>query len=130
MLSHSILIVVTCQVFDTLRKVFLPTVEPRLGFERFLSWLEEIAGDAKLILISHGAADIQVLDRNLCNHDLDHRLYRSVGKYVNFQEYIATHFKDISPKMSLKHLVEIYCKDWEFRLHCADEDSQALSQVT
>jgi len=117
------------QVFDTLRKVFLPTVEPRLGFERFLSWLEEIAGDAKLILISHGAADIQVLDRNLCNHDLDHRLYRSVGKYVNFQEYIATHFKDISPKMSLKHLVEIYCKDWEFRLHCADEDSQALSQV-
>ena len=81
------------------------------------------------MMISHGNADILVLDRNFSKYDLEERLYKYVSKYVDFQEYLAVHFKDISSRMSLKDLVGIFCKHQGFRLHCADEDSRALKHV-
>ena len=81
------------------------------------------------MMISHGNADILVLDRNFSKYDLEERLYKYVSKYVNVQEYLAVHFKDISIRMSLKDLVGIFWKHQGFSLHCADEDSRALKQV-
>lgn len=116
------------QVYDLVRKQFLPTVDPRPGFERFLAWLEEVSDGCPLYLVSHGNSDILVLDRNLARFDLDHRLYKVVSKYVDFQKYLTLHFKDIS-RMSLMELVKIFCNSQIFRLHCADEDSKALMSV-
>ena len=42
--------------------------------------------------------------------------------------YLASYCKEIS-HLSLSDLVKTYCKDQEFRLHCADEDSKALKKV-
>jgi len=117
------------QVFDIVRKIFLPTLDARSGFEQFLLWLEEVSEGGEVTMISHGNADILILDRNFSKFDLESRLYKYVSKYVDFQEYLATHFKDISSKMSLKDLVSIFCKNQGFRLHCADEDSRALKHV-
>ena len=50
------------QVFDMSRRMFLPTADPRQGFEDFLSWLEELGAGRELVLVSHGNADILVLD--------------------------------------------------------------------
>ena len=116
------------QVFDLMRKRFLPTVNPREGFDKFLSWLEDVGEGSDLMMISHGNADILVLDRNLARYDLDNRLYSIVSKYVDFQKYLAVNFKDIS-HLSLLELVKIFCNDQIFRLHCADEDSKALMSV-
>ena len=52
------------QVFDIVRKRFLPTVSPREGFERFLDWLESISQGASVYMVSHGNADILILDRS------------------------------------------------------------------
>ena len=52
------------QVFDIVRKRFLPTVSPREGFERFLTWLESISQGASVYMVSHGNADILILDRS------------------------------------------------------------------
>lgn len=116
------------QVYDMVRKQFLPTVDPRRGFENFLSWLEIVSGGCPLYLVSHGVNDILVLDRNLAKFDLDQRLYGVVSKYIDFQKYLTLHFKDIS-RMSLMELVKIFCNSQIFRLHCADEDSKALMSV-
>jgi len=116
------------QVYDMVRKQFLPTVDPRRGFENFLSWLEIVSGGCPLYLVSHGVNDILVLDRNLAKFDLDQRLYGVVNKYIDFQKYLTLHFKDIS-RMSLMELVKIFCNSQIFRLHCADEDSKALISV-
>ena len=116
------------QVYDMVRKQFLPTVDPRRGFENFLSWLEIVSGGSPLYLVSHGVNDILVLDRNLAKFDLDQRLYGVVSKYIDFQKYLTLHFKDIS-RMSLMELVKIFCNSQIFRLHCADEDSKALMSV-
>jgi len=116
------------QVFDIVRKRFLPTVSPREGFERFLSWLEEVSEGCTVFMVSHGNADILVLDRNLARFGLDRRLYKVVTKYLDFQKYLSEHFKDIS-HLSLSQLVNIFCNDQIFRLHCADEDSKALMSV-
>ena len=51
------------QVFDIVRKRFLPTVSPREGFERFLDWLESISQGVSVYMVSHGNADILILDR-------------------------------------------------------------------
>jgi len=116
------------QVFDIVRKRFLPTVSPREGFERFLTWLESISQGASIYMVSHGNADILILDRNLARYSLDRRLYKVVSKYLDFQKYLSEHFKDIS-HLSLSELVKIFCNDQIFRLHCADEDSKALMSV-
>jgi len=117
------------QVFDIERRMFLPTLDARDGFVEFLDWLENVSEGGKVMMISHGNADILVLDRNFSKYDLEERLYKYVSKYVDFQEYLAVHFKDISSRMSLKDLVGIFCKHQGFRLHCADEDSRALKHV-
>ena len=52
------------QVFDIVRKRFLPTVSPREGFERFLDWLESISQGVSVYMVSHGNADILILDRS------------------------------------------------------------------
>jgi len=118
------------QVFDMTRKTFLPTVRPDVGLDLFLTWIEKLATpDRKVILVSHGNADILVLDRNLSKFDMEERLYRLVSNFVDFQEYLARHFKDISSRMGLKHLLGIFCKGQTYRLHCADEDSAALQQI-
>ena len=51
------------QVFDIVRKRCLPTVSPREGFERFLDWLESISQGVSVYMVSHGNADILILDR-------------------------------------------------------------------
>jgi len=117
------------QVFDIERRIFLPTMDAREGFVKFLDWLEIVSEGGNVMMISHGNADILVLDRNFSKFDLEERLYKYVSKYIDFQEYLAVHFKDISSRMSLKDLVGIFCKDQGFRLHCADEDSRALKHV-
>jgi len=117
------------QIFDIVRRIFLPTLDARDGFEEFMNWLEEVSEGGEVMMISHGNADILILDRNFSRYDLESRLYRSVSKYIDFQEYLAVHFKDISSRMSLKDLVSIFCKHQGFRLHCADEDSRALKHV-
>ena len=117
------------QVFDIERRIFLHTLDAREGFVEFLNWLENVSEGGKVMMISHGNADILVLDRNFSKFDLEERLYKYVSKYVDFQEYLAVHFKDISFRMSLKDLVGIFCKEQGFRLHCADEDSRALKHV-
>ena len=35
----------------------------REGFERFLSWLEDVSEGCPVYMVSHGNADILVLDR-------------------------------------------------------------------
>lgn len=118
------------QVYDMTRRTFLTTVRPEVGLDLFLTWLEQLAsGQSRLILISHGNADILVLDRNLSKFDMEERLYRVVHNFVDFQDYLARHFKDISSRMGLKHLLGIFCKGQTYRLHCADEDSAALQQI-
>jgi len=117
------------QVFDIVRRIYLPTLDARDGFEEFLQWLEVVSEGGEVMMISHGNADILILDRNFSKYDLEGRLYKFVSKYVDFQEYLAVHFKDISSRMSLKDLVGIFCKHQGFRLHCADEDSRALKHV-
>jgi len=52
-----------------------------------------------------------------------------VSQFVDFQDYIQVHFKDVSSKMALRELVKIFCKGSNFRLHCADEDARALQCV-
>ena len=116
------------QVYDLVRKRFLPTVGPREGFERFLAWLEEISDGHRVYMVSHGNSDILVLDRNFARFDLDARLYQVVSKYIDFQKYLVLNFKDIS-RLSLLELVKIFCNNQIFRLHCADEDSKALMSV-
>ena len=116
------------QVYDLVRKQFLHTVDPKPGFERFLSWLEEVSEGCPVYMVSHGNSDILILDRNLSRFDLDQRLYRIISKYVDFQKYLTLQFKDIS-RMSLLELVKIFCNNQIFRLHCADEDSKALMSV-
>jgi len=116
------------QVYDIVRKQFLHTVGPREGFEKFLKWLEDISNGSEVLMVSHGNADILVLDRNFARFDLDQRLYQIVTKYVDFQKYLAAYFQDIS-RLSLLELVKIFCNDQIFRLHCADEDSKALMSV-
>ena len=49
------------QVYDLVRKQFLPTVDPRPGFERFLDWLEDVSQGCPLYMVSHGNSDILVL---------------------------------------------------------------------
>jgi len=117
------------QIFDMVRRMFLPTKDPKEGFLDFLSWLDDVSEGENIMMVSHGNADILVLDRNFSKFDLEERLYKHVSKYIDFQEYLAVHFKDISSRMSLKDLVEIFCKNQGYRLHCADEDSKALKQV-
>ena len=116
------------QVFDLVRKQFLPTVNPREGFERFLTWLESVGKGCNVYMVSHGNADVLVLDRNFARFDLEKRLYKVITKYVDFQKYLAANFKDIS-HLSLLELVKIFCNSQIFRLHCADEDSKALMSV-
>lgn len=117
------------QIFDMERRIFLPTVDAKVGFVNFLKWLEEVSEGDQVIMISHGNADILILDRNFSKFDLEDELYRFVKKYVDFQEYLSEYFKDISSRMSLKDLVGIFCKHQGYRLHCADEDSRALKHV-
>ena len=117
------------QVFDMSRRMFLPTADPREGFEDFLSWLEEIGAGRELVLVSHGNADILVLDRNLARYHLQERLYSAVSHFVDFQDYVQVHFKDVSSRMALRELVKIFCAGRNFRLHCADEDARALQCV-
>jgi len=119
------------QVYDMTRSMFLPTVAPLEGLTQFLTWLRSLVSprDCNLILVSHGNADILVLDRNFSKFDLEEELYALVHKFIDFQEYLATHFKDISSGMGLKQLLSTFCPDQNFRFHCADEDSLALQQV-
>ena len=74
------------QVFDIVRKRFLPTVSPREGFERFLTWLESISQGASIYMVSHGNADILILDRSglaLVSHKyFDHLEYLQEPRQV------------------------------------------------
>ena len=117
------------QVFDKVRKQFLPTVNPREGFQRFLTWLETVGKGCNVYMVSHGNADVLVLDRNFAMFDLEKRLYKVITKYVDFQKYLAANFKDIDSKLSLQELVRIFCNNPTFRPHCAYEDSKALMNV-
>jgi len=117
------------QIFDMSRKMFLPTLDPKDAFVDFITWLEDIGKERDVILVSHGNADILVLDRNFARFDLQERLYRVVAQFVDFQDYIQVHFTDVSSKMALRELVKIFCKGQNFRLHCADEDARALQAV-
>ena len=115
-------------VYDIVRGQFLDSVSPKEGLEMFLSWLEEVRTMYPVVLISHGNSDILVLHRNLARCSLDTRFYEIVDKFVDFRMYLASYCKEIS-HLSLSDLVKTYCKDQEFRLHCADEDSKALKKV-
>ena len=64
--------------------------------------------------MSHGNADVMVLDRNISRLDMEQRLYRVINKYVDFQKYLSVNFKDIS-HLSLLELVKIFCNDQIFR---------------
>ena len=62
--------------------MFLPTMDAREGFVEFLDWLESVSEGGGVMMISHGNADILVLDRNFSKYDLEERLYKYVSKYV------------------------------------------------
>lgn len=86
-----------------------------------------MTGQVSNLLISKWF-NILLVCRNLARFGLDRRLYKVVTKYLDFQKYLSEHFKDIS-HLSLSQLVNIFCNDQIFRLHCADEDSKALMSV-
>ena len=48
---------------DSLTRVPLTRNYFREGFERFLQWLEDISEGCTVYMVSHGNADILVLDR-------------------------------------------------------------------
>ena len=118
----------TLLVFDMLQKQFLPTVNPKEGFERFLAWLEEVSEGHPVYMVSYGKEDIPILHSNLSKFGLDARLHKIVSKYVDFQMYLTHYMKDI-PCVALKDLVKMFCENLVFRAHCADEDSKALMKV-
>ena len=68
----------------------------------------------QVYMVSHGNADVMVLDRNISRLDMEQRLYRVINKYVDFQKYLSVNFKDIS-HLSLLELVKIFCNDQIFR---------------
>jgi hypothetical protein len=111
--------------------MFLPTLDPKDAFEDFLVWLEELQGREQardIVLVSHGNSDILMLHWNFTRLDLQERLYRVVSHFVDFQDYLQVHFKDMG-KLGMQALVKTFCQGEAFRLHCADEDARALQSV-
>ena len=111
------------QVRDCKTGQILQAVSLEEALKDFLMFLQEIYFSyGQLYLLSHGSEDIPILYSSFSQYNLDQHFLARVTSFVNFQDYLKTHFPCLPP--SLAALVRICCPSSSYRLHTALDDAR------